>query len=415
MLEKLFKYPAVLFRQRSAPLLEERERYLTHRAEDGCSNATLLRIARELFQITQLLDIPSKAGITSEQIRNAGKRWARQQCCRGRIHRLKWSYSLFVQVATDWLRFLGRLDESAPELPSYAYMTQDFSLWMQSERGLSPVTVRNYCWHVNKFLNWFADPCRSFSTCSISDVDTFLASRGDEGWSRVSIATSAKALKAFFHYAGQRNWCTPEIAVAIQGPRLFIQEALPSGPTWDDVNRLTAHVATNLPQDIRDRALILLFALYGFRSGEVAKLRLEDINWENNQISVSRPKQRKTQIYPLVPVVGNAIIHYLRAVRPTSCYREIFLTLKAPIQPLSAGGLYNVVCRCMTAVELQMIHKGPHSLRHACAIHLVSEGFSLKEIGDHLGHNSTSATRIYAKVNLPQLRLVADFDLGGLS
>ena len=94
MLEKLFKYPTVLFRQRSAPLLEERERYLTYRAEEGCSNATLLRIARELFQITQLLDISSKSGITSEQINNMGKRWARQQCRRGRIHGPKWSYSL---------------------------------------------------------------------------------------------------------------------------------------------------------------------------------------------------------------------------------------------------------------------------------------------------------------------------------
>jgi integrase/recombinase XerD len=53
-------------------------------------------------------------------------------------------------------------------------------------------------------------------------------------------------------------------------------------------------------------------------------------------------------------------------------------------------------------------------LRHACAGHLVEEGFSLKEIGDHLGHRSSSATRIYAKVDLPGLREVATFDLGGL-
>jgi integrase/recombinase XerD len=59
-------------------------------------------------------------------------------------------------------------------------------------------------------------------------------------------------------------------------------------------------------------------------------------------------------------------------------------------------------------------HRGPHSLRHACAAHLVKEDFSLKEIGDHLGHRSSSATRIYAKVDLPGLREVATFDLGGL-
>jgi site-specific recombinase XerD len=57
---------------------------------------------------------------------------------------------------------------------------------------------------------------------------------------------------------------------------------------------------------------------------------------------------------------------------------------------------------------------GPHSLRHPCADHLVEEDFSLKEIGDHLGHRSSSATRIYAKVDLPALRELATFDLGGL-
>jgi site-specific recombinase XerD len=69
----------------------------------------------------------------------------------------------------------------------------------------------------------------------------------------------------------------------------------------------------------------------------------------------------------------------------------------------------------MANVELHTLHHGPHALRHACAMHLVAKGLSLKEIGDHLGHCSSSATRIYAKVNLPELRLVADIDLGGLS
>jgi site-specific recombinase XerD len=57
----------------------------------------------------------------------------------------------------------------------------------------------------------------------------------------------------------------------------------------------------------------------------------------------------------------------------------------------------------------------PHALRHACARRLVDGGLSLKEIGDHLGHRSAEATRIYAKVDLSALRLVALEDLGGLA
>jgi integrase/recombinase XerD len=414
MLESLLKYPSVLARHRNAPLFEERELYLRYRAQQGCASNTLLRIARELLAVIQLLDIPAESLVTASQIHLAAERWSRQQCRRGRAQCFKWSRKLFVQVATDWLRFLGRFDEPTMEPLPFEWVIEEYRGWLSTERGLSSVTIYNYSWHLKLFLQWCEEHDRPLASIQISDVDTFMGLRGDKGWCRVSIAASAKALKAFFNYAGQRSWCNPMIASTVQGPRLFSQDTLPSGPTWEEVKRLIGSMASDQSRDVRDRAIIFLLAIYGLRSSEVRRLRLEDINWENSQLSVYRSKQRKTQTYPLLPTVGHAIIHYLRTVRQQSSQREIFLTLKAPLRPLSVGGLYNIVSRCIANADVQTRHKGPHALRHACAMHLVSEGLSLKEIGDHLGHRSTSATRIYAKVNLPKLRLVADVDLGGL-
>jgi site-specific recombinase XerD len=76
--------------------------------------------------------------------------------------------------------------------------------------------------------------------------------------------------------------------------------------------------------------------------------------------------------------------------------------------------MYRIVKSRMAKLGITSLHRGPHSLRHACAGHLVAEGFSLKEIGDHLGHRSAFSTRTYAKVDLPGLREVASFDLGDL-
>jgi integrase len=171
---------------------------------------------------------------------------------------------------------------------------------------------------------------------------------------------------------------------------------------------------TNRPDDIRNRAIVMLFSVYGFRSSEVSGLRLEDIDWEHDQIMVRRPKQRLSQTYPLVPIVGDAIIRYLLDVRPKCSLREIFLTLRAPFRHISAGGLYHMTVTRMIALGVSSYRRGPHSLRHACAAHLISEGHSFKEIGDFLGHKSASATRIYAKVDMRGLREVADFDLGGV-
>ena len=158
----------------------------------------------------------------------------------------------------------------------------------------------------------------------------------------------------------------------------------------------------------------MLFAVYAFRSREVAGLCVEDVNWEKEIISITRPKQRLKQQYPLVNEVGEAILRYLRQVRPRCGRREIFLTLKAPFRPLSPGALYHVVSTRLSDLGIPTLRRGPHSLRHACAGHLVIAGLSLKQIGDHLGHRSAYATRVYAKVDLAGLRQVADFDLGGL-
>jgi integrase len=158
----------------------------------------------------------------------------------------------------------------------------------------------------------------------------------------------------------------------------------------------------------------MLLAVYGFRSGEVCRLRLEDLDWERELVVVSRSKQYQKHQYPLVREVGEAILLYLRKARPQTDVREVFLRLQPPFEPLTVAGLGTMVQLRLKSLNLKLPHYGPHALRHACASHLLAQGLSLKEIGDHLGHSDPRATRIYAKVDLEGLREVARFDLGGL-
>jgi site-specific recombinase XerD len=286
---------------------------------------------------------------------------------------------------------------------------------MEVERGLAPLTIQRRAGHIGQFLRWYGPQERAFSEMRLVDVDAFLAHGATTGWSRVSVNNVASALRAFLRYAAMQGWCSANLADAIRGPRIFAEEALPAGPDWSDVQRVLARMQTDRPADIRDRAMLLLFALYGLRTSEVAALTLEDIDWENDQLQVAGAKGGKIRAYPLLSTVGNAIARYLKTVRPHSSSREVFLTLRPPFRPLSRGTLYGITQQQLRAVGVRTKHYGPHALRHACAARLVSEGLSLKEIGDHLGHQSPKTTRIYAKVDLPSLREVAAFDLGELS
>jgi integrase/recombinase XerD len=197
-------------------------------------------------------------------------------------------------------------------------------------------------------------------------------------------------------------------------PRVFAHEGLPVGPSWDDVKRLLAAAEGDLLADIRDRALLMLLAVYGLRAGEVTVLCLKDFDWEREVLSVPHSKSQRPRTYPLCRPVGDAVLRYLREVRPRCDRQEVFLTLMAPLRPLVPTGLAQVVKRRLRALGLNLPHYGPHALRHACATHLLAQGLSLKEVGDHLGHQSPETTRIYAKVDLAALRAVGDFNLEGL-
>lgn len=415
MLDKLFKYPTVLARHLDAPLTKERDGYLEYRASEGIALATLVHLADELLVVAQSMDWSSVRRITIEQIEKGAASWAHGQQLRGRSAEGIWSRSLFASTAKQWLRFLGWLEEPVAPEPAFGNLIQDFVNYLRKDRGLSPASINNLEWHVRQFLRWFADRTYCFDQINVREVDAFLSYKGKQSWGRVSVATSAKALRTFFRYAELRGWCCSGIAAAIVSPRIFKQETLPSGPTWSEVLTVLDSTNGDSRADVRDRSILMLFATYGFRSGEVKTLRLEDLDWEQEMISVHRSKQRRTQRYPLRRQVGEAILRYLREVRPRCAHREVFLTLKAPFRPISTGGFYDIISKRFSKLGIEVTHRGPHCLRHACATRLVAQGFSLKEVGDHLGHRSPEATRIYAKVDLLGLRQVADFDLGGLA
>jgi len=413
MFDQLFKRPSVIARHASAPYAKERERYLRHCMQRGDTPATVSLKAEELLWVARKLSVYPDLGVTIEQVQAVACDWKDRERACGRKLDTRWTHRRFVDIASTWLRYLGYLRRPAEPIP-FQPQLDEYCCWAKNERGLSETTIEYYHRTIRQFLRWYGVLGHPLSEVHVNDIDVYLAHGSDQGWCRITVQNVAKALRAFFRYGAERGWTRRRLASAIEGPRIYAMEGLPRGPGWADVQRLFTLLDADHPKDVRDRAVLMLFAIYGLRESEVAKLRLDDLDWEHDLLHIPRVKRRATQAYPLLPSVGNAIIQYLQKVRRPSAHREVFLTLLSPHRPLSRHGLYWIVSSRLKALDVRTAHRGPHSLRHACATHLIGDGLSLKEIGDHLGHRSTSATRIYAKVDLPGLREVAAFDLGEL-
>jgi site-specific recombinase XerD len=411
MFETLFKQPAVLARYHQGPLLEAREQFLRQCAENGYSPSMLQKIAWIQLSLAHRLDL-NHGNVTARDVELAieGRkrfRYSPSQNSDG-------SRQLFIHVATEWARSLGCFEPSREMESPFAFQVNAFARYLHEERGLSPVTISTRCERLRWFFESLQPHQNTLRKVSVIDVDAFIERKGDQGWKRSSLSCLAGSLRSFFRYAEGQGWCTPGIADVITSPRLYAQEGIPEGPSWEDVQRLLENTSGNRPADVRDHAILMLLAVYGLRRGEVAGLQLNDLDWAGERIVVPRPKQRRTQCYPLVPPVGEAIVRYLREVRPRCEHRSLFLTMAAPIRPLSAMSVSPIVRWRLKALGVDLPRRGAHSLRHACASHLLATGFSLKEIGDYLGHRAANSTLSYTKVDLAGLRQVAELDLGGL-
>jgi integrase/recombinase XerD len=414
MFDHLFCRRSTRAKHASAPFAEERSRYLEYCTERGDSRWTMSSKAHDLLWFSLKLTGRTDLNLSLEQVRALILDGADCEDFRGPRLALSSTRNRLVGHACAWLRYLGSLRESIELIP-YGSRLDEYCNWALGERGLTVASVDRFRRSIKYFLRWFAALDRPLDTVDVKDVDAYLSVGNGRGWARVTQCNVVYAQRAFFRYGAQQGWCSPRLAAAIRGPRVYALERLPAGPMWSDVQRLLAGLQTSRSTDIRDRAILMLFAIYGLRASEVATLCLDDIDWGHDRIRIARAKRREAQVYPLLPSVGKALVEYLRSVRQTTSHREVFLTVVSPYRPLSCGGLYDIVSSRLKTLNVPCAHRGPHSLRHACATRLIAEGLSLKEIGDHLGHRSTSSTRVYAKVDLPGLREVAAFDLGDLS
>jgi site-specific recombinase XerD len=312
------------------------------------------------------------------------------------------------------MAFLGKLAVDPPPVTRNAIVLNEFETFLLDERGLALSTIQRCCWHARGFLDHLKRAGRTLRRVRLEDVDSYMAVLTASGWRRSSLPGVADALRSFLRFAQSRGLCKPGLAGAVAAPRIYADERLPAGLAWSTVTRLIASSQGDTISDIRDRALLLLLSVYGLRGSEIRALRLDDIDWDNGTISVRRPKQRHTQQYPLDATTGEAILRYIREARPRTECRRVFLNLLAPARPITHISIYHAVHKRLRVLGLQGPRRGPHALRHACARKLLASGFTFKQVGDQLGHRSSAATRVYAKVDLGSLREVAEIDLRGI-
>jgi integrase len=212
------------------------------------------------------------------------------------------------------------------------------------------------------------------------------------------------ALRAFLRFCFIQGLVPVDLSAAALTATGRRRPGLPKGISRAEAMALLDSCDRRTSIGRRNYAVLLVLLRLGLRAGEVAALRLGELDWRAGEIVVHGKGHRIDRL-PLPVDVGEAIAAYLRRGRPRSTHREVFLRSVAPLAALSRRGVSLIVQRACVRAGLTPV--GAHRLRHTLACDMVRAGVPLPEISQVLRHHSLVSTAIYARVDVDQLRTLA--------
>lgn len=274
----------------------------------------------------------------------------------------------------------------------------------QKLKNYSNYTITNY----KNDLYSFYDFTKKHNINNLKDIDyqfirLYLSELFNLNYKNKTIARHISALRSFFKYLLKENIIDENPMILISNPKQ--EQKLPHFLYYNELEIILNLPDKETPIGIRDRLLMEILYSTGIRVGELVKIKITDINIENNTIKVLG-KGNKERIVYFGKKCRDLIIDYLN-------YRnEICENIKTDILlinqrggSLTARGIRNILNNIAKLSGLN-ITLTPHVFRHTYATHMLNEGADLKAVKDLLGHENISTTGIYTHVSNEQLRNV---------
>jgi integrase/recombinase XerD len=242
MFKTLYRCPRTITRHERGPLCESRRSYLEYLAAQGSSLKTLRVAAEVIYRAAVYMRLDSSSQVERSDVEQAAKDWATRPYGNGNQIGPERVIKRFRLIVCGWLRFAGRLHEPDRAPGPHQGEFDAYCRHMEEERGLSPATIATARHHLKHF---FAEtPRRRLTLHTIAQIEHYLASLGEKGWTRNGIRTLAYHLRGFFLYSESQKWTKPGLGVLIRGPRIYRRERPPMGPSWPDVQRVLASTET---------------------------------------------------------------------------------------------------------------------------------------------------------------------------
>ncbi|MBQ8581915.1 MAG: tyrosine-type recombinase/integrase [Alistipes sp.] len=300
-------------------------------------------------------------------------------------------------------------------------MLDDFTRYLTVERRYSPLTVRNYCRDVERFMVWWSEKNKQpfvANEVKKEHLREWIVYRSEQGRGKSTAGRRVKlkadtinrelsSLRAYFRFLHRHGKLESDPALHL--PALRTAQRLPSFVPESRMQELLhdmAETPTNDFESSRDELIILLLYTTGLRLAELVAIDWSDFSADMRTLRVVG-KGDKERLVPILPPVAEKIIAHRHLIQwqqiCKSGEKALFLTCRG--DRISRIKVYRIVQRVLSEAGVKG-KKSPHVLRHTFATHLMNGGADMREIQDLMGHSSLQSTQVYTHNSIARLREV---------
>ena len=212
-------------------------------------------------------------------------------------------------------------------------------------------------------------------------------------------------IRMFLKYLYKENVIEYDYATIV--PHYTRPFMVPATYSEDEILRFENAIDRSSKIGIRNYAMLLLATRLGMRSGDIAGLTFDEIDFVGNSIHIVQEKTLQPQELPLLPEIKEAIMNYMEKARPTvndEC--RIFLRQNAPYQGITTSAIRFATTRYFRKAGIDISDKkhGLHTFRSSLASSMVNDQVPYDVVRKVLGHTDPNAIKHYAKVDIERLR-----------